>query len=324
MANMSTAGPAASNRRPEYDSLNLTPFLHAGSNTLAILVTAHISNGKTRLHDPCLAAQLVAQNGTATNVLCASDATWKCSDQTRYREAKTDWPNIYDIVDARVEDGDFTQPDYDDHAWPATQLVTLQRWGPLTARRIPLLRETVVTPQWQPGAAWPITLHAGEQISFQFPRLVLAYTQLELDADAGSEIELTYSKPTRYVCRAGPQTYISTDTHSIYDGAIRVKSGRVTLNNVKFVERLYPFDRVATFHSNDPLLDKLFTTCLRGMEVTSEDAYVDCADRERIEWMDCDPPAFDVTRTAMAGPAIDGKPAYADPRLLEEMLRRTA
>ena len=51
---------------------------------------------------------------------------------------------------------------------------------------------------------------------------------------------------------------------------------------------------------------------------------MDCTDRERVEWMDCDPPAFDVTRVAMAGPTADGKEIFADPRLLEEMLRRTA
>jgi hypothetical protein len=56
----------------------------------------------------------------------------------------------------------------------------------------------------------------------------------------------------------------------------------------------------------------------------SEDAYVDCADRERTEWAENSPPDFDVTRVAMAGPGKDGSKVYADPRLLEELLRRTA
>jgi hypothetical protein len=148
--------------------------------------------------------------------------------------------------------------------------------------------------------------------------------QIEMDADEGSVLELTYSQPTKITCRAGRQIYISTDTHSIFEGGIRVKSGRVTLQSVKFVERLYPFDEVGTFESSDPLLNRLWKTCVRGLEITSEDAYIDCTDRERVEWMDCDPPAFDVTRVAMAGPAADGKKVFADPRLLEEMLRRTA
>ena len=51
---------------------------------------------------------------------------------------------------------------------------------------------------------------------------------------------------------------------------------------------------------------------------------MDCADRERVEWMDCDPPGFDITRTAMVGPGADGVPRFSDPRLLGEMVRRTA
>jgi alpha-L-rhamnosidase len=42
---------------------------------------------------------------------------------------------------------------------------------------------------------------------------------------------------------------------------------------------------------------------------------VDCADRERTEWMDDDPPGFDLTRTAMAGPRADGSKIYSDASL---------
>jgi hypothetical protein len=305
---------------PEYDTLDITTNLHTGDNVLAVLVISRVSNGKTRMHAPGLTAQL-AQSGRK---ICGTDASWKWSDQTRYRPVRTDWPNIYDVVDARVEDGDWTLPDYDDSQWAQAQALTRNTWGALTARRIPMLRETTVEPDWQAGLNWPVTLVAGEQVSFKFPRLVLAYVQIEMDADEGSTLELSYSPATRIICRAGKQTYISTDTHSIFDGRIRVRSGRVTLQSVKFVERLYPFDQEGTFESNDPLLNRLWKTCVRGLEITSEDAYIDCADRERVEWMDCDPPAFDVTRVAMAGATTDGKQIFADPRLLEEMLRRTA
>lgn len=309
---------------PEYDSIDVTKFLRSGSNVISILVTARISNGKTRLHEPCLTVQLTGQNGSESKMICSTDATWKWSDQTRYRQAIVDWANIYDVVDARVEDGDWTPPDYDDSKWTAVQFVKDKAWGTLTARRIPLLLETVVTPEWQAGLQWSVTLNAGEQITFKFSHLVLACTEIELDADAGSELEFSYSPAVKYICRGGNQTYITSDTHSIFVGGIKVKSGRVTLKHVKFVERLYPFERIGSFTSSDPLLNKLWTTCVRGLEITSEDAYVDCTDRERVEWMDCDPPAFDVTRVAMAGPAADGGKVFADPRLLEEMLRRTA
>ena len=303
---------------PEYDTLDLTPFLNVGDNALAVLVASRLSNGRVRQHAPGLTAQ-ATQGGT---VLFSTDATWKYNAQTRYLKATTDWPNIYDEFDARVEYGDWTAAAFDDSTWAAAQPTT-NAWGPLTASRIPLLRETVVAPTWS-ATNWPVTLASNQQVSFQFPRLVQAWVEIEMDADEGSVLQLTYSTPTKITCRAGTQTYLSTDSHWIHSGGLRVASGRVTLHSVRLVERLYPFDRVGSFASSDALLDKLWTTCVRGLEVVSEDAYVDCADRERVEWMDCDPPVFDVTRVAMAGPAADGQAVYADPRLLENLLRRTA
>ena len=143
---------------PEYDSVDITKFMRAGSNVISILVTAQISNGKTRLHEPCLTAELVDQNDRKLKIICDTDATWKWSDQTRYRRAISDWANIYDVVDARVEDGDWTLLDYDDSKWAGVEPVKDKTWGALTARRIPLLRETVVVPEWQAGLQWPVTL----------------------------------------------------------------------------------------------------------------------------------------------------------------------
>ncbi len=343
-------------KAPEYDTLDVKSFLRAGRNTISILVTGQISNGKVQWRPLGLAARLIARTGKNATVVAQTDASWKWSRSIRYRTLRVDWANIDDVADARVEDGDWTQAEYDDAKWAsATPLPRSLSWfhartrvddreinvridpfdhasssgdrqswwGPLTARRAPLLRETEVKPAWQDGVQWPVTLSAGQEVGLKFPHIVLAYADLELEAEAGSVVELTYSPSTRYVCKAGIQHFVTSDTHSIFEGAIRVSGGRVTLKHVRFVERLYPFSVAGSFKSSDPLLDKLWTTCVRGLEVTSEDAYVDCTDRERVEWMDCDPPAFYVTRVAMVGPSVGNKPAYGDPRLLEVMLRRT-
>lgn len=275
------------------------------------------------MHAPGFTARVVQAEQNDQCVICATDDSWKWSDQTRYRKVTTTWPDIFDVVDEHVDDGDWTRTNYNDNKWAVAKPIADDR-GVLAPRRIPLLRETAVHPVWPAGTAWPITLKAGQQIGFKSSRLVLAYTNLTFTADSGSVLELTYSPRTHIICRAGQQSYISTDTHSIFDGAIRVKSGSVTLQSVKFIERLHPFDQVASFESNDPLLNKLWKICVRGLEVTSEDAYIDCADRERVEWMDDDPPSFEVTRSIMAGPISGGGLVYADPRLLEELLRRTA
>ena len=304
---------------PEYDSMEVGGLLQPGRNTVVVLVLAKASNGKMRNHAPGLTLRLEADGATSL----VTNSTWKWSDQTRYRDPRIDWGNVIDNIDARVEDGDWTQPQYNDAAWKNAAGINGNQWGSLSARRIPLLSETEITPQFQDGGKLPTVLTANQKFSFKTDRLIQAYTVLEIDADAGSELSLDYAE-VKYIARAGPQIYVSSDTHGFYGGSITVKSGRVRIRSLRLIERLYPFSMAGSFHSNDESLNKLWAVCAQSCQIFSEDSYVDCADRERTEWMDVDPPAFEITRTAMAGPGAGRSKVYSDARLLHEMIRRTA
>ena len=309
-----TRGPARFNPRgPEYDTIAVTQHLQAGGNTLALLVMANASNGKMMSHAPGLTARLESAEAILT-----TDTTWKWSGKTRYRPPHVEWGNVHDQIDATVEDGDWTLPDYDDTHWKAAASVDGTQWGLLTPRRIPLLRETPLPAPFADGQTLPVTLTAGQEINFDLGRLAQAYTALDLDADAGTTLTLAHAGIS-YTARAGRQTYLSSDTCGFQKATLHVNTGRITLHRFEAIERLYPFDCVGRFHSSDSLLNDIWAMSARSVLVMSEDSYVDCADRERTEWMDDDPPGFDITRTAFAGPGADGgKPLYADPRLLEE------
>ncbi len=315
-----TRGPARFHPKgPEYDTVPVAPFLQPGPNTLTILVMAHAGNGKIMNHAPGLT--ILLETGGAR--LLGTDTTWKWSGQTRYRPPNVEWGNVRDRIDASVEDGDWTLPGYDDAQWQAAVPVDGTLWGPLTPRRIPLLRETPLPVAYADGQTLPHTLTAGQELSFDLGRLAQAYTRFDIEADAGTTLTLGHAG-IPYTARPGRQTYLSSDTCGFQTATLHVNTGRVTVHEFGAVERLYPFDCVGRFHSSDPLLNDIWAMCARSLRVMSEDSYVDCADRERTEWMDNDPPGFDITRTAFAGPGAGGKPFYADPRLLEEMLRRTA
>jgi hypothetical protein len=305
---------------PEYDTVNLARYLQQGNNVLAVLVVGNLSGGKVMRHTPGFTA-LVQVDGKE---IFHSDATWKWTDSTRFRRCAAGWPNLGEtLVDARVEDGDWTRADYRDTAWKPAIPIGGENWGPLTARRIPPLRETAVAVALSKGARLPITLRAGEKLEFGTSHIVQAYLVVELDAEANTKLALE-PFDVSYIAKAGSQRHFTIDARGISQGAIAVQSGKAIVTGLRLVERLYPFDRVGSFRSSDAFLNKLWTMCARSCEVLSEDSYVDCADRERVEWMDNDPPGFNITRTAMAGPGPHGKPLYADPRLLGEMVRRTA
>lgn len=305
---------------PEYDSVEIATFLQAGKNSIALLCVGNLSGGKVMRHPPGLTATLKIGQRT----LWSTDESWKWSDTTRFRTVSASWPNLGEsLVDATVEDGDWTQPGYDDTRWKTASKISGALWGPLTSRRIPRLRETVVPVHFANGVSLPVTLTAGEKLEFTLDRIVQAYPLITLEAEAGAEIKIEPYDVT-YVAKAGPQSYFTIDTRGIAKGAVVVSKGQATIKGFKLVERLYPFDCPASFTSSDSFLDQLWAMCARSCQVLSEDSYVDCADRERVEWMDDTPPGYDITRTAMAVSGSDGHTNYGDPRLLGELIRRTA
>ena len=305
---------------PEYDTVNVAAHLKRGQNAIAVLVVGNLSGGKIMQHAPGLTA-LCEIDGKE---LFHTDANWKFSDATRFRQVEASWANLGDTqVDARLEDGDWTRAEYSDATWKPTMTVDGKLWGALTARRIPLLREQDVPVHFANDAKLPMKFAAGQKLEFTTGRIVQAYPVVELDAEAGSELSI---EPfgLHYIAKGGQQKHFTIDTRGVTGGAITVKSGQATITGFRLVERLYPFDCVGSFLCNDPFLNDLWQLCARSCQVLSEDAYVDCADRERVEWNDNNTPGYDITRTAMAGPAgVDGKPVFSDPRLLEELVRRT-
>jgi alpha-L-rhamnosidase len=305
---------------PQYDVVNLASRLQVGRNAIVLLVVGKLSGGKVMLHAPGLTA-LMEIDG---DELLRTDPSWKWSDRTRFRKVTASWANLADnLVDARIENGDWTQVEYDDETWKSAAKISSDGWGPLTRTLIPPLRESPVAVTFKNSAKLPVILRAGEKLEFDAGRIVQAYPVIELDADANSELAI---EPfgVKYLARAGRQSYFAIDTRGLSQGAVIVKSGRATITGFKLIERVYAYTRVGSFTSNDQYLNELWQMCARSCEVLSEDSYVDCADRERVEWMDDSPPGFDITQTAMAGPGTDGKLVYSDPRLLAAMIRRTA
>lgn len=305
---------------PQYDVVDVAKHLRQGRNTLALLVVGNLSGGKVIRHEPGLTALLEADGIE----VASTDTSWKWTDSTRYRKVAASWPNLGEkLVDARVEDGDWTQPDYDDSAWKSAAIIKGDAWGPLTRTMIPTLAETPLNVMFANSAKLPVVLQPGQKLSCGAGRIVQAYLVVEMEAEAGTEL-LIEPYGVAYIARAGKQTYLTIDTKGITSAAVTVKSGSATITQFQLIERLYPYTRVGSFHSNDEFLNRLWEMCARSCEVLSEDSYVDCADRERVEWMDCTPPGFDITRTVMTGPGPNGKPVYSDPRLLGQIVRRTA
>ncbi len=328
------------NRRPEYDSWPIASYLRAGQNSVAVVAHRDWPGNeqpsaprlsRMRLHAPGFAARIDLTHADHRFETIRTDADWiGFAEPTFGNPNGRHYASIPETIDARLSPGDWTSPDFDASALGrAVPLDTsdAEVWPELEPRTIPLLRETsidfsVVASEGVEHSGEAYTLTRGQALTLKPARATQAYTVIHLDADEGTEIHT--SGGNRYTCRAGPQTWIGGDTFGLREAVVRVVRGRATIHSLKLVEVLYPFERIGRFSSSDPLLNRIWNVTAASQELLSEDAYTDCGDRERSEWMDCDPPMFDATRTMHAGPGADGKPLYGDPRLLKNLLIRVA
>ena len=342
---------------PEYDTVDITMHLHQGENTIAVLVHHYHDgvfkndgsevNGRVARHVPGLTVKLdiTARNGQQTSL--STDTTWRGSAKNRFGASGVASSSIPDHIDARLDSGDWTVAGFDDSGWEKPVPVDGRKWGPLLPRGIPRLRETEIMPLtliWQSGIevskplaeTLPIEMNSGEQLVIDAGQFVQAYSIIDLEAQMGSELEIEYAQRffdtghqpgqshghvNRYIARAGKQTYLSGDTYGCKYVVLRLKSGRLSLLGMHLVNRLYPFQIAGQFQSNDNFLNQLWQIGINTALLCSEDAYVDCAGRERAAWLgDMVVVTAPVTRIGLAGPGVGGSLRYADPRLFRRGL----
>ncbi|NOY83160.1 MAG: hypothetical protein GXP31_19375 [Kiritimatiellaeota bacterium] len=231
----------------------------------------------------------------------------------------------------------WTGIDFDDSSWEAA--LDLGRYGCAPwrdgVRPAPTAYRAVEEDGPKPlSEALPVDLEGPCELVVDVGRMVLGYSVLDFDADAGDRLELQYAQryvrgepaytrnlTNRYTARSGRQTYASGDSFGFKYLVIRVVSGKLRLRTVKVVQRVYPFDLIGSFTSNDPVLNAIWRACVHTIALCSEDAYIDCILRERAEWMaDGYVVAWRVSSTAFAGPGLH----RSDAGLLRNLIRHIA
>ena len=345
-------GPCRFNpKRPEFDRIDVKPLLRPGKNVLTVLVHHYpMINGRIMRHAPGLTARLEIGG----REILRTDSSWRCTPNTEYRPSPGAWSSIPDQIDGRLVTGTWTTADFNDSTWQPALAVDGNTWGALQPRSMPLPREielTEVTLQASGRkltAALPLELgggasdsnrsgSSGNSVLLDLGRMALAYPVMELEADEGSVVQLqyalrcrdghpfeTYGIGTTYTARSGRQRFIAADQWCARYVTVTCTTGKVRILGLKMIDRHYPFERVGSFTCSEPLLTSLWDMAVNTIEATCDDAYGSDA-RERDEWLQ-DPaqPNFITTRVALAGPGVDGRKGFADPRLLKNLLRHAA
>jgi alpha-L-rhamnosidase len=293
---------------PEYDSIDVTGLLRKGENTLAVLVYGGISNGMRMKHVPGLALVL-----TGKSFSVATDDTWKCSENTRFKQPKSKWNGINETIDATNQVGDCLSPDFDDSAWGTARLIDGAQWGTFRPRSIPLLSQREIKPK---GLALPIKID--QELTVYFDRNYLLTAELEFDSPDSCEVTIG---GTKYIANKGTHKFRTYDPFGITDAALAIKSTKpVELKKMRFFNPVYPFELKGSFSCSDTTLNRLWGMSLHTLQQVSEDGYQDCP-WERAEWMG-DAAIIEYPLTRVAFVSDDG--VLSDPRLIRKMIRDIA
>lgn len=282
-----------------FDRVDLTPWLRAGDNTIAVLMWHFGVHGYS--HNSSGAAALIFDARVDGRPLL-SDVTWKAKvhpafgttippkDNVRQPE-----PNLR--FDARHDLGRWQEPGFDDDDWgPSMALgrAGTEPWGRLYERPIPLWRDSGLLEY--PSVTRSRDAHGDQVITGRLPHNCQATPYLKVRAPAGRVIRIETDQQDHYarlaliethrheyVTRAGEQEFelpAWINGHEIRYAA----SPDVEFLTVLYRETSYDAEQVGAFHCDDPRLNQLWEESRRTLCVNMRDTYMDCPDRERAQW----------------------------------------
>ena len=156
-------------------------------------------------------------------------------------------------------------------------------------------------------ATLPVTVSSegATLIVADFGRIVAGFVELELDAPAGTIVDLLYqelpfdpavgvlgSAPrtgARYIARGSDDRFSGLEVNGLRYVSLLIHgvhgSADATLTALRMREYHYATEGAAFFRSDDPELDRLYTAGIRTVAMNSFDSFTDCPTREQRAWV---------------------------------------
>ncbi|MCU1550641.1 MAG: hypothetical protein JWR36_1201 [Glaciihabitans sp.] len=142
-----------------------------------------------------------------------------------------------------------------------------------------------------------------QHISVDFGRITAGFVEVELDAPAGTFVELHYreysfdsgvalmSAPRtsgRYITRGTDDTYSALELNGLRYLHLVIHAeaeAEIAVRAIRVREFSYPWQGEAFFRSNDDEINALYTAGRRTVAMNSFDAFTDCPTREQRAWV---------------------------------------
>jgi len=277
-----------------YDTVDLTPHLSVGQNTIAAMVWYWKRGVKTGLNSHIDTGKAGFLLDSVEGGALKTDSTWKTKRNDGYtpREARNRklTPETPFDFDPSKEDAGWTAPGFDDSAWAAATekgVPPASPWGYLWRRQIPLFKDFGLK-DYTNSAEIPKE-GSGQVILAQLPYNAQISAYLKVDAPAGQMISIDTDNPlnavdVRYITRAGEQEWEMPTWMSGHAVKYTIPAG-VKVLSLKYRETGYDTEFAGKFESDDPAINVYVRKGVRTQYVCMRDTFMDCPDRERAQWI---------------------------------------
>lgn len=285
-----------------YDEVDLGAYLQEGRNVIAILVWHFGKSGFSHLSSNL--GGLRCAIALPEDVLY-SDASWKVKWHSAFVEADpADEPTNFRLAEANIYfDGakdlsGWYEMDYDSSAWQWAEVIkeeiAQRAWGRLEKRIIPQLKDFGVKPYENSGDYENRTFEEDTVLALRLPYNAQFTPLLSVTAPEGLKIKIQTDNyevgmmgekcaMTVYYTKEGTQAYEALGWLNGEWAYYHIPAG-VTVHFLGYRETGYNTEVVGSFECDDEFLNKLWEKSLRTLYVTMRDTFMDCPDRERVQW----------------------------------------
>lgn len=289
-----------------FEYVDLTAYLQAGENTIAVLAVYYGDDSKYFNYHPSGKGAFVMEADLGGKLL-KTDESWKVAKHTAFLNRQellgegptTRLPEEHNYYDARQEFGleNWQMPRYDDSAWDNAIVygcVGDAPWNQLWERSIPQMKYWPRSAYQNPEAfaAYKETATT-EQVSIgmRLPYNMQLQPYLKVEAPAGLEIKMLSDgkQPihTYYVTKEGVQEFEGYYWMTAQKLTYVIPAG-VKILDLQYRQSGYNCEFTGSFRCEDEGLNKLWMKALYTLHITMRDTYMDCPDRERAQWWgDC-------------------------------------
>lgn len=284
-----------------YDEVELTSHLQPGENKIAILVWYFGKDGFS--HKSSGMGGLLFEADIDGKKIC-SDETWKLIKNPAYIEQdknvlppnfRLSESNIY--FDATKDLGKWYAPDYNVTSWDNADVICQAgegAWGSLEKRTIPQFKNYGIKKYVNSKEAEGFTSNEATVLEMKLPYNAQLTPYLEISAPAGKNIVMKTENydtcapkekclMSVYITKEGRQEYEALGWINGESVFYELPAG-ITVHSLKYRETGYDTERTGEFICDDGFLNSLWEKSYRTLYITMRDTFMDCPDRERVQW----------------------------------------